>query len=420
MDNILSWNVRGLNNKTKQIEVRNFISSHNVKLFGLLETRVKAPNLGSVYNNVCSGWCFSHNLSCHKNGRILIGWCPNSFTVDILQVNSQYIHCKIRTKEGMEFKCTFVYGFNDAHSREILWSGLKRLAQQPEEPWVLLGDFNALSNIENRIGSMVSMAEIRPMTDCNLSDVKSSGRYFTWNNKQDGPKIVFSRINRVIATQKWLDSFELVVVVVMPEGSYDHTPVVLQVYPQIHKKKPFRFLNMWCHHQALSDTVQQVWSNHVHGCVMFRVMQKLKQVKIALKSLNKEGFGDVEANVIKAQHELVKVQEQMHQELNNVDLIVQEKVAQETLLRAKKSQYSFLQQKSKLTWLQCGDENTKNFYQALKDRRCHNKVYSIHDSHGNWVNTQEQVEEAFISYYMELFSCKEQKQPVLQALLNNG
>ena len=70
---------------------------------------------------------------------------------------------------------------------------------------------------------------------------------------------------------------------------------------------------------------------------MYRVMQKLKKVKIALKSLNKDGFSDVEANVIKAQHELAKVQEQMHQEINNIDLIAQEKVAQETLMRAKKS-----------------------------------------------------------------------------------
>ena len=180
MDSIISWNVRGLNNKTKQNEVRNFISSHNVKLFSLLETRVKAHNLGSVYTNIFSGWCFTHNLTCHENGRILIGWCPITFTVNILQVDNQYIQCKVRTKDGVEFGCTFVYDFNDVHNREVLWSGLKRIAKQPAEPWVLLGNFNALSNIEDRIGSMVRMAEIRPMIECmhycNLSDVKSVGR----------------------------------------------------------------------------------------------------------------------------------------------------------------------------------------------------------------------------------------------------
>lgn len=41
MDNILVWNVRGLNRCSKQLSVRNFISAHNISLFGVLETKVK-------------------------------------------------------------------------------------------------------------------------------------------------------------------------------------------------------------------------------------------------------------------------------------------------------------------------------------------------------------------------------------------
>lgn len=48
MDNILSWNVRGLDSKKKQVEVTNFLISHNIRLFSLLETKVKAPNLGDL------------------------------------------------------------------------------------------------------------------------------------------------------------------------------------------------------------------------------------------------------------------------------------------------------------------------------------------------------------------------------------
>ena len=89
----MAWNIRGLNNRNKHHEVRNFINSHNIKLFSLLETRVKVKNLGSSYLNVCVGWCFTHNLSCHENGRIVIGWCPNAFNVDIKVVHSQFVHC---------------------------------------------------------------------------------------------------------------------------------------------------------------------------------------------------------------------------------------------------------------------------------------------------------------------------------------
>lgn len=68
MDNIVSWNVRGLNNRRKQGEVRPFPLSHNIKLFSLLETKIKASSLGDFYLNVCPGWCITTNNHRHGNG----------------------------------------------------------------------------------------------------------------------------------------------------------------------------------------------------------------------------------------------------------------------------------------------------------------------------------------------------------------
>lgn len=73
MDRILVCNVRGINNGVKMNEVMQFISSYDIKLFSLLETRVKTPKLGHVYTSLCPWWCFTHNDSFHKNGRIIFG-----------------------------------------------------------------------------------------------------------------------------------------------------------------------------------------------------------------------------------------------------------------------------------------------------------------------------------------------------------
>lgn len=157
----MAWNIRGLNNRNKQNEARNFINSHNIKLFSLLDTRVKMKNLGNVYLNLCSGWCFTHNLSCHENGRIMMGWCPNSFNLNIQTMNSQYMHCFVQPKNGVnDFACTFVYGFNDQESRNELWAGLKQIYSRCDGPWLILGDFNALSSTDDRISSVVRRAEI--------------------------------------------------------------------------------------------------------------------------------------------------------------------------------------------------------------------------------------------------------------------
>lgn len=106
MDNVLTWNIRGLNRKTKQTKVSKFINLHNVKLFSV----VKLPKQGQFYLKLCPSWCFSHNFGCHSNGRIILGWFPRSVNVDICMVNSQYIHYMVEPRVGGgRFACTFIY-----------------------------------------------------------------------------------------------------------------------------------------------------------------------------------------------------------------------------------------------------------------------------------------------------------------------
>lgn len=95
MDNILVWNVKGLNRFSKQVEIRKFITNHNTKLFSLLETTVKISRMGMLYQNVCSVWYFTSNSSVINKGRIVVGCRLDCSDVDVIQVTTQMIHCKI-------------------------------------------------------------------------------------------------------------------------------------------------------------------------------------------------------------------------------------------------------------------------------------------------------------------------------------
>ena len=153
--------------------------------------------------------------------------------------------------------------------------------------------------------------------------------------------------------------------VFLPEGNYDHTPALLSVYPDMRKKTPFSLHNMWCNHPPpplMLNAVRNEWGKQVMGCPMFKVCEKLNLVKQALKVMNKEGFGDVEANVIKAKHDLANIgQEQMHRQMDDVSLVNREIEALARLRTAQLNMSSLLQQKSKLAWLRCRDENTNIF-----------------------------------------------------------
>lgn len=89
------------------MRVRNFLNTHHVILISLFEARVKSHNFGKLYSKICPNWCFTHNLVCHDNGRIIVGWCPNVFNLNITHINSQYIHCIVKNSAGLVFKCTF-------------------------------------------------------------------------------------------------------------------------------------------------------------------------------------------------------------------------------------------------------------------------------------------------------------------------
>lgn len=66
----------------------------------------------------------------------------------------------------------------------------------------MMADFNCVLRSEERIGRPVTVAEIKDikhcMEACELHDLRSTGSFFTWNNKQEGNDRVLSKIDRVV------------------------------------------------------------------------------------------------------------------------------------------------------------------------------------------------------------------------------
>ncbi|KAL2933718.1 Protein HIR2 [Bienertia sinuspersici] len=135
-------------------------------------------------------------------------------------------------------------------------------------------------NEDDRIGTMVRWAEMQLMSKCmsrcNLEDLKASGRFYTWTNKQDGDRRVFSKIDKAMCNPAWCTHFPSAEAIFMPENSFDHTPIMIKVFPSPKGKKPFKFYNYWSQMPDFHQTVQQVWSQEIRGCAMSQVMEKLK------------------------------------------------------------------------------------------------------------------------------------------------
>lgn len=87
------------------------------------------------------------------------------FDVDIKSMSSQLIHCHISPKGANSFYGTFIYSMTDRKDRMMLWSDLVTLAGTIQDPLVIMGDFNSIMSMEDRIGNPVRFSEIQPMRD---------------------------------------------------------------------------------------------------------------------------------------------------------------------------------------------------------------------------------------------------------------
>jgi len=78
---------------------------------------------------------------------------PGWYNVSILTMAGQHIHCKVMQLHTMkEFFITYVYEANQEQQRRVLWEDLKQIAQDMEEAWFILEDFNYVLHLGDRMG----------------------------------------------------------------------------------------------------------------------------------------------------------------------------------------------------------------------------------------------------------------------------
>ncbi|KAI9119956.1 hypothetical protein K1719_008925 [Acacia pycnantha] len=61
-------------------------------------------------------------------------------------------------------------------------------------------------------------------------------------------------------------------------------------------------------------------------------------------------------------------------------------------------------QRSRISWLKCGDKNTKFFHNNVIQRRQRNKVLRLKEGGGSWLEDRGEINEAFNAFYQKLFS----------------
>lgn len=224
---LATWNVRGMNTADKQRNISHFVHKHKLGFVELLETKLHSHKISTCYNKLFPTWRSINNSDQHPRGRIWILWQESEFEVNALMSDAHFIQLELVCKSTQgRFALTVVYAPNELAERYALWDRLCTLSRSVLGPWLVMGDFNNVLTVEERIGGLQPNVELMPfkecLSECGLEDMHSSARVFTWNNGT-----IWSKIDRALINEAWIRDFSGVEAYFAPENVSDHSPILI-------------------------------------------------------------------------------------------------------------------------------------------------------------------------------------------------
>ena len=157
---------------------------------------------------------------------------------------------------------------------------------------------------------------------------------------------------------------------------------------------------MWLLDDRCEDTVKVAWTSIESLDPSSAILKKIAKCEQDLTWWNNNCFGNVRRTLVDKKKLLAVAELEAMRSRNN---------SQVRLLKAKVNvlidrESRLWSQRSRVLWLSKGESNTKNFHSKATKRLQKNSILGIQDLTERWLNQTEDIGQAFINYYTELFS----------------
>jgi exonuclease III len=190
---VLCWNIRGLNDKSKQLALMNAITVSGCSVVCLQET--KKCDFDIKFIRKCCPRHFDDFLfipSTGASGGLIVIWDSSVFTGMIMHCEPFAISVHFTsTQSSQPWTLVNIYGPCAGDLRDTFTEWMFNLNIPPEEDWLILGDFNFIRSQENRSKPGGNVNDMLLFNDIirrqNLTELPIKGRRFTWSNMQDSP-----------------------------------------------------------------------------------------------------------------------------------------------------------------------------------------------------------------------------------------
>ncbi|KAL7238850.1 hypothetical protein ACSBR2_004865 [Camellia fascicularis] len=198
--NIMLWNCRGTGNKNFRRHFKELIRTHRPDVVALFETKVMFSSMGLFFNNL--GYTASITVDpVGRVGGIWLLWIPTQVSVSAFVANQKVIQATVKWKDYEDWVLAVVYASPNIRLQQTLWEDLEDTANSMTKPWLIAGDFNEISEQNERRSFSQNIQHNRSckFTDnihrCGLMDLGCTGPKLTWTNNCKGMANTMERLD---------------------------------------------------------------------------------------------------------------------------------------------------------------------------------------------------------------------------------
>ncbi|EPS61968.1 hypothetical protein M569_12826, partial [Genlisea aurea] len=211
------------------------------------------------------------------------------------------------------------------------------------------------------------------------------------------------RLDRALASSRWLQVFPNTSIHHLSFGGSDHAPLWVECAAPIRRprqrhQRRFRFEARWMSIPVCESVIREAWRS-TQGRP-FALLPNLSSTRVSLLRWYQHQIGPVKNNIKRVESKLASLA------INTLDdsAVAKEKQLRGELAGLLLQEEVFWMQRSKTHWLAKGDRNTAYFHACASARRDRNRISIVIDSEGRQQNSPEGIKMAFSDYFTKIFS----------------
>nr|GEW41474.1 RNA-directed DNA polymerase, eukaryota [Tanacetum cinerariifolium] len=223
----MGYDMDGLGHKTKKEWVRELNLQHKVNFLALQETkmdRITHMDVKFIWGN--SNYQFVSSDSVGNSGGILCIWEATVFKKAYVTVSDNFIAIYgTWISNSSKVLIVVVYAPQSLALKRALWEYISSLISRWDGESIVMGDFNDVRSIEERLGSVFNHSSARTFNRfieaSGLADVKLEGYSFTWSHPSASK---MSKLDRFLVSEGIISLFPSISALCHDRHLSDHHP----------------------------------------------------------------------------------------------------------------------------------------------------------------------------------------------------